>query len=48
MNVLTIAAGGFFIMRGEMDLVDLVTFSLYIFHIPHPGAQAGRLCGAVS
>ena len=30
MNVLTIAAGGFFIMRGEMDLVDLVTFSLYI------------------
>ena len=30
MNVLTIAAGGFFIMRGEMDFVDLVTFSLYI------------------
>ena len=30
MNVLTIAAGGFFIMRGEMDLVDLVTFTLYI------------------
>ena len=30
MNVLTIAAGGFFLMRGEMDLVDLVTFSLYI------------------
>ena len=30
MNVLTIAAGGFFIMRGQMDLVDLVTFTLYI------------------
>ena len=30
MNVLTIAAGGFFIMRGEMDFVDLVTFTLYI------------------
>ena len=29
MNVLTVAAGGFFIMRGQMDLVDLVTFSLY-------------------
>ena len=30
MNVFTIAAGGFFIMRGEMDFVDLVTFTLYI------------------
>ena len=30
MNVLTIAAGGWFIMRGQMDFVDLVTFSLYI------------------
>ena len=30
MQVLTIAMGGFFIMKGEMDLVDLVTFSLYI------------------
>ena len=30
MNVLTIAAGGFFIMRGEMDFVDLGAFSLYI------------------
>ena len=30
MNVLTVAAGGFFIMRGEMDFVDLVTFTLYI------------------
>jgi len=30
MQVLTIAMGGFYIMRGEMDLVDLVTFSLYI------------------
>ena len=30
MNVLAITAGGFFLMRGEMDLVDLVAFSLYI------------------
>ena len=30
MNVLTIAAGGWFILRGEMDLVDLVTFTLFI------------------
>ena len=30
MNVLTVAAGGYFIMRGEMDFVDLVTFTLYI------------------
>ncbi len=30
MNVLTIAAGGWLIMRGRMDFVDLVTFSLYI------------------
>ena len=30
MNVLTVAAGGFFIMRGAMDFVDLVTFTLYI------------------
>ena len=30
MNVLTVATGGLFIMRGEMDFVDLVTFTLYI------------------
>ncbi len=30
MKVLTIAAGGFFIINGQMDLVDLVTVSLYI------------------
>ena len=30
MNVLTVAAGGFFIMKGEMNFVDLVTFTLYI------------------
>ena len=30
MQVACIAAGGFLIMRGEMDLVDLLTFSLYI------------------
>ncbi len=30
MNVLTIAVGGFLIMRGEMDYIDLITFALYI------------------
>ncbi|MCI9308657.1 MAG: ABC transporter ATP-binding protein, partial [Oscillospiraceae bacterium] len=30
MNVLTVAVGGYFIMRGEMDFVDLVAFTLYI------------------
>ena len=30
LSVAVIAAGGVFIMRGEMDTVDLITFSLYI------------------
>ena len=30
MSVLVIAAGGWFIMHGMMDYVDLITFSLYI------------------
>lgn len=30
LNVAVIAFGGFLIMRGQMDLVDLLTFSLYI------------------
>ena len=30
MSVLVIGVGGVFIMRGEMDYVDLITFSLYI------------------
>ena len=30
MQVLVIAAGGFFIMRGDMDYVDLMTFTLYV------------------
>lgn len=30
MNVLTVAVGGLLIMQGEMDFVDLVTFTLYI------------------
>ena len=30
MQVLVIAAGGWFIMKGMMDYVDLITFSLYI------------------
>ncbi len=30
MNVLTITAGGWFILQGEMNYIDLVTFALYI------------------
>ena len=30
MNVLTITAGGWFILQGEMDYIDLITFALYI------------------
>ena len=30
LQVITIAAGGYFIFRGKMDYVDLITFSLYV------------------
>ena len=30
MPVLVIAAGGFFLMRGSMDYIDILTFSLYV------------------
>lgn len=30
MQLVVIAAGGYFIMKGEMDYIDLVTFSLYV------------------
>ncbi len=30
MQVLVIAAGGFLIMRGKMDYIDLITFTLYV------------------
>ena len=30
MQVIVITAGGYFIMRGEMDFIDLITFSLYV------------------
>ncbi len=36
MQVLTIAVGGFFIMRGRMDYVDLITFSLYVSTFVRP------------
>ena len=36
LQVVTIAAGGFFIMRGRMDYVDLITFSLYISTLTRP------------
>ncbi len=39
MQVLTIAMGGFFIMRGRMDYVDLITFSLYVSTFVRPITQ---------
>ena len=30
MNVAVIAFGGFLIMRGDLDYIDLITFSLYV------------------
>lgn len=39
LQVITIAAGGFFIMRGRMDYVDLITFSLYISTLTRPIVQ---------
>ena len=39
LQVVTIAAGGFFIMRGRMDYVDLITFSLYMSTMRRPIIQ---------
>ncbi len=39
MQVITIAAGGFFIMKGKMDYVDLITFSLYVSTFTRPITQ---------
>ncbi len=39
MQVLTITAGGFFIMKGKMDYVDLITFSLYVSTFTRPVTQ---------
>ncbi len=39
MQVLTIAMGGFFIMMGKMDYVDLITFSLYVSTFTRPVTQ---------
>ncbi len=36
LSVAVIAAGGVFIMRGQMDTVDLITFSLYITTFVNP------------
>ena len=36
LSVAVIAAGGVFIIRGEMDTVDLITFSLYITTFVNP------------
>ena len=36
LSVAVIAAGGFFIMQGQMDTVDLITFSLYITTFVNP------------
>jgi len=36
LNVTVIAVGGFLIMRGEMNYIDLITFSLYITTFVNP------------
>ena len=36
LSVVVIAAGGLFIMKGQMDTVDLITFSLYITTFVNP------------
>ncbi len=36
LSVSVVAAGGWFIMKGSMDLVDLLTFSLYITSFVNP------------
>lgn len=36
MQLLSIAVGGLFIMRGRMDVIDLITFSLYISAFRRP------------
>ena len=36
LSVAVIAAGGFFIMRGEMNYIDLITFSLFITTFVNP------------
>ena len=36
LQVITIAAGGFFIMKGRMNYVDLITFSLYVSTFTKP------------
>ncbi len=39
LQVVTIAAGGFFIMRGRMNYIDLITFSLYMSTMRRPIIQ---------
>ena len=36
LSAAVIAAGGFFVMRGQMNIVDLTTFSLYITTFVNP------------
>ena len=47
LSVLVIAAGGVFIMRGGMDYIDLITFSLYVTTFITPIRKALQLCRAV-
>ena len=51
MQVLVITVGGLLIMRGELDYIDLMTFSLYVSTFVTPVAQAvpvfrGPICRA--
>ena len=42
-QVVTIAAGGLFVLRGRMDVVDLVTFSLYVSTFTRPVTTLSNL-----
>ncbi len=42
LQVAVIAFGGFLIMRNQMDLVDLLTFSFVHWHLRQPHAEAGQ------
>ena len=36
LNVIVVGVGGYFVMKGEMDYVDLITFNLYIASFVNP------------
>ena len=46
LSAAVITVGGFLIMQGQMNTVDLITFSLYITTFVNPVRQAVQLFGA--